>query len=481
MTGANVRQRPVALKGEKDQVKKTWMASLVMAALSFKSSVGMGERKGREHKAGGSRDETPEFHCKPQLYGEIALESESEEDEDEEEEEEDCSRSEDELGMREGVEPSSPVLEGSGSWTWQNYLQEQHALSAPLHLFKECQRFPQGKNLFQPGMRLEGPEPQNPAVFTILCVRQVCGFRVLLCADGRPSRRAFWRNADAPELRPAGWCQLAGRILMTPKGYSERAFCWESYLQACGGAAAPRHVFRHFAMGPEGVFQPGMRLEALDRQNPALVCVATITDVLGWRLLIHFDGWDPAYDYWCDDDSPYIFPVGWCHQHGKPLTPPQDHPEGKPFCWKRYLQEHGAIAAPSNAFSTPFPSAFSRGMKLEVVDQHDPSLIRVATVLGFSAHRVRVSHDGCMSGSEAWHEVDSPDLHPAGWCQFTGHPLQHPVRSTSNIDRLATGATSPHSPAGVPSNESIRRDYHTFVTRSSLGRQMLLNCNGIRI
>lgn len=25
----------------------------------------------------------------------------------------------------------------------------------------------------------------------------------------------------------------------------------------------------------------------------------------------------------CDPSSPYIHPVGWCHEHGKPLTPPQ--------------------------------------------------------------------------------------------------------------------------------------------------------------
>ena len=65
-----------------------------------------------------------------------------------------------------------------------------------------------------------------------------------------------------------------------------------------------------------------MKLEAVDKKNMALTCVATVVDVLGDRILIHFDGWEEAYDYWCDPSSPYIHPVGWCQENGKPLSPP---------------------------------------------------------------------------------------------------------------------------------------------------------------
>ena len=56
----------------------------------------------------------------------------------------------------------------------------------------------------------------------------------------------------------------------------------------------------------------GMRLEAKDRKNPMLTCVATISAVRDGKLLIHFDGWGNNYDYWCDVDSTDIHPVGWC-------------------------------------------------------------------------------------------------------------------------------------------------------------------------
>lgn len=48
----------------------------------------------------------------------------------------------------------------------------------------------------------------------------------------------------------------------------------------------------------EGDFEVGMKLEAVDRMNPSLICVATVTDVVDDRFLVHFDNWDDTYDYW---------------------------------------------------------------------------------------------------------------------------------------------------------------------------------------
>lgn len=41
-----------------------------------------------------------------------------------------------------------------------------------------------------------------------------------------------------------------------------------------------------------------MKLEAVDKKNPGLVCVASVADVAADRLLVHFDNWDDSYDYW---------------------------------------------------------------------------------------------------------------------------------------------------------------------------------------
>lgn len=65
-----------------------------------------------------------------------------------------------------------------------------------------------------------------------------------------------------------------------------------------------------------------MKLEAVDKKNTALICVATVRDMMDNRILVHFDGWDDIYDYWADPTSPYIHPVGWCDQYGHDLTSP---------------------------------------------------------------------------------------------------------------------------------------------------------------
>lgn len=66
----------------------------------------------------------------------------------------------------------------------------------------------------------------------------------------------------------------------------------------------------------------GMKLEAVDRKNPHFICPATIGEVRGSEVLITFDGWRGAFDYWCRYDSRDIFPVGWCSLTGDNLQPP---------------------------------------------------------------------------------------------------------------------------------------------------------------
>lgn len=66
-----------------------------------------------------------------------------------------------------------------------------------------------------------------------------------------------------------------------------------------------------------------MYLEAVDLMEPRLICVASVTKVVGRLLKIHFDGWEDAYDQWCDCESPDLFPIGWCEILGYRLEPPR--------------------------------------------------------------------------------------------------------------------------------------------------------------
>ncbi|XP_036375276.1 lethal(3)malignant brain tumor-like protein 4 [Megalops cyprinoides] len=314
-------------------------------------------------------------------------------------------------------------------WSWDQYLDEEKAVAAPVRVFTELQSFPQGRNSFKAGMLLEGVDPLHPSKFCVLSVAEVIGYRLRLHFDGYPECYDFWVNANSPDIRPAGWCELTGRKLLPPKGYKENEFNWEKYQEACGAQTAPTDLFKNQStVRNSSLFRVGMKLEAVDRKNPCLVCVASVADVVDDRFLVHFDNWDDTYDYWCDASSPHIHPVGWCQENGRPLTAPQGHPNPDHFSWGDYLEDTGSEAVPSEAFCMRSPHVFQLNVKLEAVDRRNPMLVRVATIVDTEDYRVKVHFDGWHHKFDFWVDSDHPDLHPAGWCARTCHPLEMPLR-----------------------------------------------------
>uniref|UniRef100_A0A3B3QJ71 L3MBTL histone methyl-lysine binding protein 1b n=1 Tax=Paramormyrops kingsleyae TaxID=1676925 RepID=A0A3B3QJ71_9TELE len=325
------------------------------------------------------------------------------------------------------------------AWSWSAYLEEERAIAAPAKLFKEHQSFPQSRNGFKVGMKLEGLDPSHPSLFCVLTVAEVQGYRIRLHFDGYPECYDFWVNADSWDVKPAGWCEKTGHRLLPPKGCREGEFNWSTYVKNCRGQIAPKNLFRSLntSVTPSG-FRPGMKLEAVDRKNPSLICVATIGAVVDNRLLIHFDNWDESYDYWCDASSPYIHPVGYCEEAELTLTTPAGV--------RREGQVEEILRGSSRHFRFPVQRplhGFQMGMKLEAVDKRNPMLIRVATVADTEDHRLKVHFDGWSKEYDYWVDVDSPELHPIGWCQKTGHPLQNPHSSTDTSVLLGQGCPTP--------------------------------------
>nr|XP_038962647.1 lethal(3)malignant brain tumor-like protein 1 isoform X4 [Rattus norvegicus] len=317
---------------------------------------------------------------------------------------------------------SSEKKEG---WSWESYLEEQKAVTAPVSLFQD-----------------------------------VCGYRLRLHFDGYSECHDFWVNANSPDIHPAGWFEKTGHKLQPPKGYKEEEFSWSQYLRSTKAQAAPKHLFVSQSHSPPPVgFQVGMKLEAVDRMNPSLVCVASVTDVVASRFLVHFDDWDDTYDYWCDASSPYIHPVGWCQKQGKPLTPPQDYPDPDSFCWEKYLEETGTSAVPTWAFKVRPPHSFLVNMKLEAVDRRNPALIRVASVEDVEDHRIKLHFDGWSHNYDFWIDADHPDIHPAGWCSKTGHPLEPPLRPRESSS-ASPGGCPPLSHRSPPHTKTSKYSFH---------------------
>ncbi|NXP38943.1 SCMH1 protein, partial [Leiothrix lutea] len=110
-----------------------------------------------------------------------------------------------------------------------------------------------------------------------------------------------------------------------PSGFRLNASSWPMFLLKTlnGAEMAPVRIFHKEPPSPsQNFFKTGMKLEAVDRKNPHFICPATIGEVRGSEVLITFDGWRGAFDYWCRYDSRDIFPVGWCSLTGDNLQPP---------------------------------------------------------------------------------------------------------------------------------------------------------------
>ncbi|NXE64081.1 LMBL3 protein, partial [Calcarius ornatus] len=355
---------------------------------------------------------------------------------------------------------------GRQAWCWASYLEEERAIAVPTKLFKEYQSFPYNKNGFKVGMKLEGVDPEHQSIYCVLTVAEVCGYRIRLHFDGYPDCYDFWVNADSSDIHPVGWCEKTGHKLHPPKGYKEEEFSWPSYLKACRAQAAPKSLFenQNATVIPSG-FRVGMKLEAVDKKNPTFICVATVTDMVDNRFLVHFDNWDESYDYWCEAASPHIHPVGWCKEHKRTLITPPDYPHAKHFSWEKYLEETSSLPAPARAFKVKPSHGFQKNMKLEVVDKRNPVFIRVATIVDTDDYRIKVHFDGWDSIYDYWTDVDSPDIHPAGWCTKTGHPLQPPLSPLELVEALEHGGCPTAGCKGVGHIKRARHiGHHSAVS-----------------
>ena len=81
---------------------------------------------------------------------------------------------------------------------------------------------------------------------------------------------------------------------------------------------------------------------------------------------------------------------------------------------------------------------FKIGMKLEVVDKYNPSLIRVATVIDVNESQIKIHYDNWFEAYDFWCDKDSEDIHPINWCKKTGHPLTKPPVLISNTSGCPT-------------------------------------------
>ncbi|XP_078308144.1 polycomb protein SCMH1 isoform X3 [Panthera onca] len=218
---------------------------------------------------------------------------------------------------------SESASQYQGHFTWDKYLKETCSVPAPVHCFKQSYTPP--SNEFKISMKLEAQDPRNTTSTCIATVVGLTGARLRLRLDGSDNKNDFWRLVDSSEIQPIGNCEKNGGMLQPPLGFRLNASSWPMFLLKTlnGAEMAPIRIFHKEPPSPShNFFKMGMKLEAVDRKNPHFICPATIGEVRGSEVLVTFDGWRGAFDYWCRFDSRDIFPVGWCSLTGDNLQPP---------------------------------------------------------------------------------------------------------------------------------------------------------------
>ncbi|KAK2715801.1 polycomb protein SCMH1-like isoform X2 [Artemia franciscana] len=206
---------------------------------------------------------------------------------------------------------------------WEEYLCYSKAEAAPQFCFKQHEIPPE--NEFELNMKLEALDPRNLTSTCIATVVSVLGPRIRLRLDGSDDKNDFWRLVDSREINPIGHCEKLGGMLTPPLGFRMNASSWPTFLvkTLSGGVIAPTSSFKPEPPDPKcNFFKVGMKLEAVDKKNPQLICPATIGELKKDLIHVVFDGWKGAFDYWCRYDSREIFPVGWCKRSNHPLQSP---------------------------------------------------------------------------------------------------------------------------------------------------------------
>ena len=312
-------------------------------------------------------------------------------------------------------------------FSWEDYLKKENAVAVPLDVFSRLTKmdsFPSSENKFKVGHLLEAIDPEHQSLIGLVSVVNVIGQRLRLHFEGFPSIYDFWVYCNSPFIFPCGFCNKTERHFAPPLGLEREIFDCDSYAASKGFEIAPEDIFQNVPYENKTGFKILDRVEAVDRQHPELICVASITDILGDFVLVHFDGWNSYFDYWTSKNSSFIKPVGWCSKNNKELSPPLNLGELQ-FDWKDYLKSKNAAAADESCFSSDVHE-FKVGMKLEVVDPRNLIVTRVASIAEVDDYRILIHFDGWSDLYNIWVEIDNRNLHPTGWAAKYGEILLTP-------------------------------------------------------
>lgn len=210
------------------------------------------------------------------------------------------------------------------------------------------------KSRFRCGMLLEVVDKNRISQVKVATIQKIIGKRLhVRYYDSEPEDGGFWCHEDSPLIHPVGWAKRVGHSINAFPEYLKRIDSGEYHEDDT--VSEMFHVPKSYNANFGCTFREGMKIEAIDPLNLSSICAATIMKVLKENyIMIRIDSYDEdigGADWFCyNAGSPCIFPVGFCSQHGLPLTPPKGY-DPTTFSWDTYLEETTTVPASGQLFN----------------------------------------------------------------------------------------------------------------------------------
>ncbi|XP_018572663.1 polycomb protein Sfmbt isoform X2 [Anoplophora glabripennis] len=331
----------------------------------------------------------------------------------------------------------------ANSFDWDNQLNDQYFVAAPVTCFKHAPMADIWENIMV-GMKVEventdcdSASDAFPDSFWVATVMKIVGYKAQLRYEGfgSNSSKDFWVSLCSNQVHPVGWCATRGKPLIPPKTIEDKYSDWKDFLRKrlTGARTLPSNYSNKTSESLKSRFECGLNLEVVDKNRISQVKVAIVHKIVGKRLNVKY--YDMAPDdagFWCHEDSPLLHPVGWAKKVNHRLVAPLNYLE-------RVSQGMFDDDDATDYLFTPFQvgslehchNGFCVGMKLEAIDPLNLSSICVATVmdvLNYGYIMIRIdTYDSDVTGTDWFcYHVKSPCIFPVGFCEKHNIPLTPP-------------------------------------------------------
>ncbi|XP_059045457.1 scm-like with four MBT domains protein 2 [Achroia grisella] len=325
---------------------------------------------------------------------------------------------------------------------WSNFLEANKFIAVPEELFSHVEA--SLNNGIKQGMLLEVCHKTNPDIYWIAKITMVCGHLLRIKFIGADSD--FWCDISDTKVHPLGWCGKYDELIEPPDDINEKygdtiIDIMKKVLM--GGQSVCIEALNNKGLSPIDRIIPGMKVEVQNILDPYRYWIASVSENVGGRLLLHYDGADDdQQNFWIFFSNQRLCNFGFVTNKGSPWQFKYPGKVNKFSCknklstqLRQSAEESIKEPTPADLFQ-PTPSLevhnFVTGMKLEALSPLDMKTIRPATVgKVFNNFHFLVIIDDHLEDYEetkmAW-LCDSmhPYIYPIGWAEKNGIPLKIP-------------------------------------------------------